>query len=245
MVIIIYFYIIYYLWRKLHETMDSPAHVALAAFNAAIIVALMDLILIAEDAKKKVSLAYKSEKVFEEQALATHSLLYHYHLSVVLRDDELKTILEQRETDCLNNASNACEETNRLMQQAQDAGKNVLSKIKQILGVLSHEEIREQIMLWDNTLIYWYVLYLWEMKHEQQGPLSLNKECFDHIFTRLTSILTFHIEKGTYPRMNDIQRDITILENDNQEWIESGCEVCPISRITIVILKEVMRRAAL
>jgi hypothetical protein len=214
--------------------MDSPAHVALAACNAAIIVALMDLIRVAEDAKKKASHAYKSEKKFEEQALATHSLLYHYHLSVVLRDDELKTILEQRETDCLNNASNACEETNRLMQQAQDAGKNVLSKIKQILGVLSHEEIREQIMLWDNTLIYWYVCHLWKLKEEQHSSQSTR---LDGIFMRLTS----QIEHGSYPELSEIQRDIKILEDETQKWINS----CPITLITLVILYEVKRRAAL
>jgi hypothetical protein len=198
-----------------------------------IIAALMELIHLAEDAKKNATLAYKSENGLEEQASATQYILYHYHLSDY-RDDELKTILEQRESELLQKASNASGETNQLLTHAQHTARNVLSKIKLLLGELAHGEIHEQINRWDNSLIYWYVCYLWKMNEDSHGSSSPS---LDVIFERLTS----QIEQGSYPETSEIERDIKILEDETQNLINP----CPITLITIVILYEVKRRATL
>jgi hypothetical protein len=169
------------------------------------------------------------------QSYAANFLLQNF--PNILNDDDLKLKVQERAVANSNAAFIAQNIHFDALKNAEDARNNVLSKIEQLLGKLSQEIIQKNMKEWEIQHFAWYILYLAKKKDEQIGEWTTNKLTLKNLLERFSK----RMELGFYPKMNEVQSEIKSLESQIQNWIDSDTEPCPITRMAILVLQEVVR----
>jgi hypothetical protein len=169
------------------------------------------------------------------QSYAANFLLQNF--PSILNDDDLKLKVQER-ADANSQAAFIAQNIHLdAIKNTQNARNNVLSKIEQLLGKLSMEIIQKNMKEWEIQHFAWYLLFLAKKKDEQNDVLSKNKLSLKKMLERFST----RMELGFYPKMNEIQMEIKNLESQIQNWIDSDTEPCPITRMAILVLQEVVR----
>jgi hypothetical protein len=169
------------------------------------------------------------------QSYAANFLLQNF--PSILNDDDLKLKVQER-ADANSQAAFIAQNIHLdAIKNTQNARNNVLSKIEQLLGKLSMEIIQKNMKEWEIQHFAWYLLFLAKKKDEQNDVLSKNKLSLKKMLERFST----RMELGFYPKMNEIQMEIKNLESQIQNWIDSDIEPCHITRMAILVLKEIVQ----